>query len=60
MVMEVLEQGTLANRIKKSEDNRIREFEVIQMAFDILSALACMHGQHIIHRDGTFLFSCCL
>ena len=61
MVMELLEQGTLAERIKASQDGRIREFEVIQMAFDMLSALACMHGRRIIHRDGAFLhvMSCC-
>ena len=49
MVIELLESGTLEQRIR--DDGRMREFEVIQMAFDILAALTCMHEQKVIHRD---------
>ena len=55
MVMELLESGSLAQRIKESADGRIREFEVIQIAFDILAGLAHMHGKGVIHRDGAVL-----
>ena len=51
MVMELLEKGNLAQRIKSSLDGHIREFEVIQVAFDVLSALESMHGHGVIHRD---------
>jgi serine/threonine protein kinase len=50
MVLELLEAGDLAQRIKDN-DGRIREFEVIQMAFDVLSALSFMHKNNVIHRD---------
>ena len=51
IVMEVLESGSLAQRIKESADGRIREFEVIQIAFDVLAGLAHMHDKGVIHRD---------
>lgn len=51
MVLELLERGNLAEHIKNSEDGRMREFEVVQMAFDVLSALEFMHDQDVIHRD---------
>ena len=51
MVLELLEKGTLADRIKASQDGRIREFEVIQMGFDVLAALLFMHEKKVIHRD---------
>ena len=53
MVMELLESGSLAQRIKDSPDGRIREFEVTQIAFDILAGLEHMHNKGVIHRDGT-------
>ncbi len=53
MVMELLDSGSLAQRIQGSVDGRIREFEVIQIAFDILAGLAHMHDKGVIHRDGT-------
>ncbi len=53
IMMELLESGSLAQRIKESTDGRIREFEVIQIAFDILAGLAPMHDKGVIHRYGT-------
>ena len=53
MIMELMEMGTLADRIKSQDDGRLREFETIQMAFDVLAALAHMHDMGVIHRDGT-------
>lgn len=50
MVMELLEMGNLAQRIKDGNE-RIREFEVIQMGFDILAALSFMHEKSVVHRD---------
>ena len=60
MVMELLEQGNLAQRIRESLDGRIREFEVIQMAFDVLSALEFMHTRGVTHgglRPANILFT---
>jgi tRNA A-37 threonylcarbamoyl transferase component Bud32 len=51
IVMELLESGSLAQRIKDSTHGRIREFEVIQIAFDTLAALTFMHEKSVIHRD---------
>ena len=39
MVLELLGKGSLAQRIQEATDGRLREFEVVQMAFDVLSAL---------------------
>jgi hypothetical protein len=39
MVLELLGKGCLAQRIQEATDGRLREFEVVQMAFDVLSAL---------------------
>ena len=39
MVLELLGKGSLAQRIQEAADGRLREFEVVQMAFDVLSAL---------------------
>ena len=39
MVLELLENGSLAKRIKHAADGRLCEFEVVSMAFDMLSAL---------------------
>ena len=39
MVLELLGKGCLAQRIQEAADGRLREFEVVQMAFDVLSAL---------------------
>eukprot|EP01043_Picozoa_sp_COSAG02_P038966 COSAG02_NODE_3043_length_7483_cov_14.489166_2_plen_1135_part_00 len=51
MVLELLEKGSLQQRIKNAPDGRMREFEVVQMVFDVLSALKFMHSKHVIHRD---------
>jgi serine/threonine-protein kinase len=50
MMLELLETGSLTQRIKDN-DGRMREFEVVQMAFDVLSALSFMHDKNVIHRD---------
>ena len=39
MVLELLGKGSLTQRIQEAADGRLREFEVVQMAFDVLSAL---------------------
>ena len=39
MVLELLGKGSLEQRIQDATDGRLREFEVVQMAFDVLSAL---------------------
>jgi len=39
MVLELLGKGCLAQRIQEATEGRLREFEVVQMAFDVLSAL---------------------
>eukprot|EP01045_Picozoa_sp_COSAG04_P036375 COSAG04_NODE_8822_length_927_cov_1.364734_1_plen_204_part_01 len=52
MVVELLHGGSLAGRIKEGQDGRVREFEVIRMAFDILAGLGHMHTMGVIHRDG--------
>eukprot|EP01046_Picozoa_sp_COSAG06_P002688 COSAG06_NODE_97_length_24284_cov_6.792270_15_plen_1556_part_00 len=49
MVMELLNKGSLEERISKEQ--RIREFEVVKMGFDVLSALAFIHDKGVIHRD---------
>eukprot|EP01046_Picozoa_sp_COSAG06_P062863 COSAG06_NODE_14351_length_1164_cov_1.058216_2_plen_318_part_01 len=51
MILELFAHGNLAERIKNSVDGRMREFEVIQMAFNVLSALEYMHEKKVIHRD---------
>jgi tRNA A-37 threonylcarbamoyl transferase component Bud32 len=51
MVMELLEGGNLAQRLKGSPEGRLREFEVLQVGFDVLAALDFMHRQNVIHRD---------
>eukprot|EP01046_Picozoa_sp_COSAG06_P048050 COSAG06_NODE_7106_length_2631_cov_32.515798_1_plen_796_part_10 len=51
MVLELLDKGCLAQLIKGSPNNRIREFEVVRMAFDVLAALLFMHEKSVIHRD---------
>lgn len=38
MMLELLEKGSLAQRVKEA-GGRLREFEVVSMAFDVLSAL---------------------
>ena len=50
MIMELLERGTLASRIK--DHGQIPESEVIRIAFDILSGLMHIHDKGVIHRDG--------
>ena len=39
MMLELLEKGSLAQRVKEAADGRLRGFEVVFMAFDVLSAL---------------------
>jgi hypothetical protein len=39
MVLELLGKGSLEQRIQEATDGCLREFEVVQMAFDVLSAL---------------------
>lgn len=39
MVLELLKKGSLAERIKEAADGKLHEFEVMAMAFDVLSAL---------------------
>ena len=51
MVLELLEGGSLAERISASPDGRIREFEVVQLGFDLLAALGFIHSKGVIHRD---------
>ena len=62
MVVELLEGGNLAQHIISSQiritdvkgkdlGSRVGEFEVIQLAFDVLAALAFMHRKGVIHRD---------
>ena len=51
MVLELLERGSLAEQIENSLDSRLREFEVVQMTFDVLAALTFMHEKNVIHRD---------
>ena len=51
MVLELLGGGSLAERIADSLDGRVREFEVMQVAFDVLPALEFMHSKGMIHRD---------
>eukprot|EP01045_Picozoa_sp_COSAG04_P001762 COSAG04_NODE_60_length_30221_cov_15.908837_9_plen_246_part_00 len=53
MVLELLQNGSLAQRIKESPNGRFREFEAVQITFDVLDGLAHMHGKDVIHRDGT-------
>ena len=51
MMLELLELGSLSDRIRGSTQGRIQEFEVIQMSFDVLAALRFMHDKKVIHRD---------
>ena len=51
MVLELLEGGSLAEKIRASPDGRIHEFEVFQVAFDLLAALGFIHSKGVIHRD---------
>ena len=51
MVLELLDGGNLEQAIKQAPDKRLREFEVVRMAFDVLAALSCVHGKNVIHRD---------
>eukprot|EP01043_Picozoa_sp_COSAG02_P039595 COSAG02_NODE_3140_length_7296_cov_180.632347_1_plen_957_part_10 len=51
MMLELLEMGSLSERIRGNTSGRLREFEVVQMSFDVLAALQFMHEQNVIHRD---------
>ena len=51
MCLEFLPGGTFAEVMKAAPKNRVREFEVTRMAFDVLQALSVMHSQDVIHRD---------
>jgi hypothetical protein len=49
MVLELLGKGSLAQRIQEATEGRLREFEVVQMAFDVLSALKYVHVPQRAH-----------
>ena len=49
MVLELLGKGCLGQRIQEAADGRLREFEVVQMAFDVLSALKYVVPQRCAH-----------
>ena len=51
MAFELMKGGTLAARIAASPSGRVHEPEATQMAYDVLSALNCLHSNGVIHRD---------
>ena len=51
LVLELLDHGNLESRIKNGADGRVREFEMMQIGFDILEALKYMHGKGVVHLD---------
>lgn len=51
MVLELLNHGSLEEKLRESPNGRISEAQIETMASQVLSALAHMHKVDVIHRD---------
>jgi serine/threonine protein kinase len=51
MCLEYMDGGSVQDMMDKAPGHRIRQYQVLRMAHNVLHALEFMHDQGVIHRD---------